>query len=56
MTPKQYVAALGRLGFSIVGSAPHLGISRRQSQRYASGEQPVPRTIEILLRMMMKEK
>ena len=37
MTTEEYRAALDKLGLSIVGSAEHLGLSRRQSQRYANG-------------------
>jgi len=33
MTTAEYRAALDKLGLSIVGSAEHLGLSRRQSQR-----------------------
>jgi len=37
MTTEEYRAALNKLGLSIVASAEHLGLSRRQSQRYANG-------------------
>ena len=37
MTAEEYRAALDKLGLSIVSSAEHLGVSHRQSQRYASG-------------------
>ena len=40
MTTDEYRAALDKLGLSIVGSAEHLGLSRRQSQRYANGATP----------------
>ena len=41
MTSEEYRAALNKLGPSFVGSAEHLGLSRRQSQRYAHGTSPV---------------
>ena len=41
MTSEEYRAALDKLGLSIVGSAEYLGLSRRQSQRYANGATPV---------------
>ena len=37
MTAAEYRAALNKLGLSIVRSAEHLGLSHRQSQRYANG-------------------
>lgn len=49
MTPKQYVANLKKLGLSVYASGPILGISMRQSQRYASGETEIPATIAKLL-------
>lgn len=48
MTKTQYRSALKKLGLSIVGAAPVLGIGRRQSQRYAAGD-PVPETVAKLL-------
>lgn len=49
MNAQQYRNALQVLGLSIVGAAPVLGISRRQSQRYAAGTTPIPETIARLL-------
>lgn len=56
MTAKQYRAALAKLDLSIVGAAVHLGISRRQSQRIAAGESPVPEPVSKLLAFMLREK
>ena len=50
MTNLQYRAALKKLGLTVVGAAPVLGVSRRQSQYYASGETPIPEPIVRLLR------
>ena len=54
MTRTQYRAAIERLGLSIVGAAKVLGVSRRQAQRFASGESPVPEPVAKLLRLMIK--
>ncbi len=56
MTPKQYREALDRVGLSQVGAAHFFFVNQRTSRRWASGEQPVPRTIEIILWLMMKFK
>ena len=49
MTSEEYRAALEKLGLSIVASAEHLGLSYRQSQRYASGTSPVADPVAKLL-------
>ncbi len=54
MTKAQYRAALKKLDLSIVGAAPVLGISRRQSQRIAAGDSPVPEPLEKLLHFLME--
>jgi hypothetical protein len=54
MTPLQYRAACDKLGLTIVGSGPVLGVSKRQAQRYAHGEQPIPETVAKLLRAMIR--
>ena len=53
MTTKQYREYLTKLQLSIVGAAPVLGISRRQSQRIAGGGSPVPEPVAKLLRIMI---
>jgi hypothetical protein len=54
MTTTEYRAALDTLGLSIVGSAEHLGLSRRQSQRYANGATPVADPVAKLLRLAIR--
>jgi hypothetical protein len=54
MTPQQYRNALKRLGFSIVGAGPHLGVTGRTSQRYANGESPIPERTIMLIEHMLK--
>lgn len=54
MTPKQFNAAVAKLGLSVYASAPALGISLRQAQRYSSGESPIPQTVAKLLRALVQ--
>lgn len=50
MTQLQYLAALHKLKLTPYAAAKVLGISLRQSHRYASGEQSVKETVARLLR------
>ena len=52
MTPNQYRSALAQLELTIVGAAPMLGISRRQSQRLAATG-PVPPLIAKILHLLV---
>ena len=54
MSTEEYRAALDKLGLSIVGSAECLGLSRRQSQRYASGATPIADPVAKLLRLAIR--
>ncbi len=54
MTDKQFRAALDKLGLTIVGAAPYLGVSRRQAQRIAAGDSPVPEPVAKLLKVVIK--
>ena len=54
MTSEEYRAALDKLGLSIVGSAEYLGVSHRQSQRYANGVSPVADPVAKLLRLTIR--
>jgi hypothetical protein len=49
MTKTQYRRALEELKLTPYSAAPLLGISLRQSHRYASGEQTVKDTVALLL-------
>lgn len=51
MTSAQYRKLLERLGLTIVGAAPVLGISRRQAQRYAEGN-AIPGPVAKLVWLM----
>ena len=54
MTTEEYRTALDALGLSIVASAEPLGLSRRQSQRYANGATPVADPVAKLLRLAIR--
>ena len=54
MSPEQFNHAIGRLGLSAYAAAPVLGVSLRQSHRYASGETPVPHPLAKLLRLVLR--
>jgi hypothetical protein len=60
MTSKQFNDALAKLRLSVYASAPVLGISLRQAQRYASGEQnvaaPVANYLMVLVNMIQRWK
>jgi hypothetical protein len=55
MTTTQYLAALKTLGLTRASkkTAAALGVTVRQCQRYADGEN-IPETIVLLLRMYLK--
>ena len=54
MKAAQYTAAIDRLGLTPYGASPVLGVSLRQSHRYASGESPVPHPVAKLLRLALR--
>lgn len=56
MTAKQYKAHLDTLGLSIVGAAPVFGMSRRQAQRIAAGDPPVPQAVAKLVTIAINLK
>ena len=54
MTTKQFNAALAKLELTPYAAAEWLGISLRTSHRYASGEQPVNKSVALLLAMYLE--
>jgi ABC-type sugar transport system ATPase subunit len=54
MTREAYLKALKKLGLSHVGAGRVLGISGRQAQRIASGHNPVPKPVALLLRCYLE--
>ena len=55
MTADQYRTAISRLNLNQREAAELLGVSLRESQRWACGERPVPRAVELVLRLSRKE-
>lgn len=53
MTSAQYRTALALLGLSQAGAADFLGVSLKQSQRWANRHTPVPEAVAKLLRLMV---
>ena len=54
MTATTYRAALAKLGLNHIDAAKLFRVHRRTSYRWASGERPVPRGIEITLLLMIR--
>jgi len=55
MTPAEYRTALAALGLSQVAAAKLFGAGPRTSRRWASGESPIPRSVEIALQLMLRD-
>ena len=56
MSPKQYRAAIEKLGLSQVKAGGFLGVGARTSRRWALGESAVPNSVAMLLRLMIERK
>jgi pyocin large subunit-like protein len=56
MSPSEFRAALAALGLPVVGAARVFGVNQRTAQRWASGEQEVPRAVELALTLMVRFK
>jgi hypothetical protein len=54
MTPKQYKAAIERLGLSQERAGVFFGYSTRQGQRWALGEAPIPTAVDYAIRLMIE--
>lgn len=53
MTPAELRNAIDRLGLSQVGLGRFLGVDPRTVRRWAAGDLPVPRAVDMLLRLMI---
>jgi hypothetical protein len=56
MTADQFRDALETLRLPVTGAARLFGVNQRTAQRWASGEQDVPRAVEIALGLMVRFK
>lgn len=54
LTPAQYTAHLHKLGLTPYAAGPELGISRRQSIRYAQGDSDIPEIVEKLVTALVQ--
>ena len=54
MTPTQYREAIARLGLTQVAAGEFLIGNPRTSRRWASGESPVPKSVAMLLGLMVR--
>lgn len=54
MTHLAYRRALKSLGLTPNNAGPHLGISRATSMRCAAGSHPIPKTLALLIRALVK--
>ncbi len=54
MTSHEYRDAIARLGLSQVKAGELLVCNPRTSRRWASGESPVPRSVALLLQLMVR--
>lgn len=53
MSPKQYKAAIQKLGLSQRKAAPFFGLSLRTVQNYGSGKTPIPEPTARLIRLII---
>ena len=56
MTPATFKTQRAALGLTQAALARALGVTRRQIIRYETGEQPVSKTVEILLTILTTRK
>lgn len=56
MTPKQYAEAITRLGLSQRAAAGFLGVDERTSRKWIAGDNRIPESVAMLLRLMIKLK
>jgi hypothetical protein len=54
MTPNQYKAAIDEFGLSQELTGLFFGYSKRQGQRWATGEAPIPPAVEYAIRLMLE--
>ena len=56
MTPKQFRAALARLGLSQVAAARRLGVSARTVRFWIAGRHKIPEPVVMLLKVWLREQ
>lgn len=53
MTDEEYRDAIAQLGLTQIGASRFLRIGERTARRWASGEIEVPRSVELLFKVML---
>ena len=56
MTPDQFKTKRAALGLTQIELAGALGLTRRQIIRYETGEQPISKTVSILIEILTTRK
>ena len=56
MNGTEYGKAIERLGLSQVGAAKLLGVNDRTSRRWIADEVPIPISVAVTLRLMIKKQ
>jgi hypothetical protein len=56
MKGKEYAAAIEAFGLTQVAASEFLGVTERTSRRWIAGDDPIPRSVAILLRLMRARK
>jgi DNA-binding transcriptional regulator YiaG len=56
MTPDAFRSELSRLGLTQAGAAAFLDVDERTVRRWAAGDKPVPKTVELLLAKLTPEE
>ena len=56
MTPKQYAEAIERVGLSQRAAGKFLGVDERTSRKWVAGDNRVPESVAMLLRLMIRLK
>ena len=55
MTAEEYRESIKKLHLSQVGAAKFLGVHQRTSRRWALGEAEIPKAVELVLSLMVKQ-
>ena len=53
MTPQEYRAAITELRLTQVAAGRFLGVTPRHSRRWVAGDHPIPKSVDLLLRLML---
>jgi hypothetical protein len=56
MTGSEYRDAIARLNLSQVGAAQLFGVNQRTSRRWIADEAPIPTSVALLLKIMIKHR